>query len=111
MTFSNIVNDIIDDQGFVTDPDIWDRDLALAMAAELDIGELTETHWRVIDELRAHYLEHGSLPWMRHICRTLEVEDDCIYHLFHGPVEAWKIAGLPNPGYEARIYMENEEPD
>jgi tRNA 2-thiouridine synthesizing protein E len=111
MTYSSTVKDIIDDQGFVTDPDLWDRDLALAMAAQLGIDELSEIHWQVIDEIRAHYLEHGSLPWMGHVCRSLDLEDNCFYRLFHGPLEAWKIAGLPDPGSEARIYMENEEPE
>jgi len=29
----------------------------------------------------------------------------CLEQLFHGTREAWRIAGLPDPGEEARAYM------
>ncbi len=103
------VEDLFDRDGFVTDVAVWNRDLALSIAAQLGVEELSESHWQVIDELRRHYLDMGSLPWMTHLCRGLDLEDRCIHRLFGGPVEAWKIAGLPNPGEEARTYMENEE--
>jgi len=32
-----------------------------------------------------------------------------ILALFGGPIEVWRLAGLPNPGEEARTYMENQE--
>ena len=107
---TKIVEDVIDSEGFVSDPGLWDRDLALALAAQLGIRELTEVHWRVIDAIRARYLEHGTLPWTAHLCRQLELSDDCVHRLFGGPLDAWKLAGLPDPGIEARTYMENEEP-
>lgn len=34
---------------------------------------------------------------------------DCIVALFGGPIELWRLAGLPDPGKEARTYMENQE--
>jgi tRNA 2-thiouridine synthesizing protein E len=110
MTGSGPLRDLFDDRGFVTDPDLWDRDLALGIAADLGIGELTETHWRVVDHIRGAYLSRRTLPWMSHVCRELGLDRDCFHRLFGGPVEAWKVAGLPDPGPEARTYMENEEP-
>ena len=71
-----------DEYGFVTDPQQWNQDLATSIAGDLGIQELREDHWKGLEFYR---------------------------QLFKGPEEAWKIAGLPNPGTEARIYMEDEE--
>ncbi|MGA7981081.1 MAG: TusE/DsrC/DsvC family sulfur relay protein [Chromatiaceae bacterium] len=106
---TRVVTDFFDENGFLLDPDLWDRDMSLAIAAQLKLGELEEDHWAVIDFLRAHYLDHGTLPWQSHVCRTLELDEDCIQRLFGGPVEAWKVAGLPDPGEEARTYTANQE--
>jgi sulfur relay (sulfurtransferase) DsrC/TusE family protein len=43
------IPDLFDDDGFLADPDLWDRDLALRVAAQLDLRELDESHWAVID--------------------------------------------------------------
>jgi tRNA 2-thiouridine synthesizing protein E len=102
--------DLLDAQGFLKDPQLWNRDLALGMAAELHLGELGEDHWRVIDRLRADYLDSGQLPVQPTLCRELDLGTDCISALFGGPLEAWRLAGLPNPGEEARVYMDNQEP-
>jgi tRNA 2-thiouridine synthesizing protein E len=45
----------------------------------------------------------------RQVCRELDLVSDCVCALFGGPLEAWKVAGLPDPGEEARVYMENME--
>jgi TusE/DsrC/DsvC family sulfur relay protein len=109
VTKSKVVVDLFDTHGFLLDPDLWDRDMALAIAKQLHIAELSENHWAVIDYLRDHYLAHGTIPWKTHVCRTLRLDEACIERLFGGPLEAWKVAGLPDPGEEARIYMDNQE--
>jgi sulfur relay (sulfurtransferase) DsrC/TusE family protein len=38
----------IDEEGFLTEFDEWDKDLAIALASNIGIDELTEEHWRVI---------------------------------------------------------------
>lgn len=101
--------DLLDEYGFLKEPDLWSRDLALGLAAEMNLGELSETHWRLIDHVRAHYLETGMLPVQSTLCRELELDSDCIIDLFGGPIEVWRLAGLPDPGEEARTYMENQE--
>jgi len=95
--------------GFLRDPDDWDRELAARIAADLGVGELMPAHLKVIAHLREHYLDYGSLPWDSHVCRALDLHPDCIHTLFGGPLEAWKVAGLPDPGEEARTYMLNEQ--
>jgi TusE/DsrC/DsvC family sulfur relay protein len=108
---ARVVADLFDENGFLLDFDLWDRDIALAIAGQLKLGELEEDHWAVIDFLREHYLAQGPLPWPSHICRTLKLDADCIRQLFGGPIEAWKVAGLPDPGEEARTAMANEGKD
>jgi len=101
--------DLLDEYGFLKEPDLWSRDLALGLAAEMHLGELSEAHWRVIDHVRANYLDSGMLPVQATLCREVELDSDCIVALFGGPIEVWRLAGLPNPGEEARTYMENQE--
>ncbi|NKN32041.1 TusE/DsrC/DsvC family sulfur relay protein [Marichromatium bheemlicum] len=86
--------DLFDDQGFLEDPALWSRDLALAIAAELRLGELTETHWDLIDRLRGEYLQGRARP---DPCRALGLQEDCAERLFGGMAVAWRVAGLPAP--------------
>lgn len=102
--------DLFDSYGFLRDAGLWDRDVALYIAAELGLNELRESHWAVMDYLREHYLAHGTIPWEGNLCRELDLAEHCVHRLFGGPLEAWKVAGLPDPGEEARVYMENLEP-
>jgi tRNA 2-thiouridine synthesizing protein E len=99
----------LDTKGFLTDPALWDAHLASRMAQRFGIGELDRTHWQIIERLRSGWLTAGDLPVQRHICRELDLAAGCIDRLFGGLIEAWKIAGLPDPGEEARVYMENME--
>jgi tRNA 2-thiouridine synthesizing protein E len=55
---------IVDDEGFLQQPDQWDRGVAEAMALELDMT-LTDRHWLVIDYMRDTYLESGQAPTIR----------------------------------------------
>jgi tRNA 2-thiouridine synthesizing protein E len=110
MSEAGAAGDLFDEKGYLIDPQDWDRDLALRIASDLGVKELEEAHWRVVDHIRDRYLADGSLPWLTHVCKELHLGESCFHRLFGGPVEAWKIAGLPDPGEEARVYMENEEP-
>jgi tRNA 2-thiouridine synthesizing protein E len=110
MSVKEPLDDFFDDNGFLVKPELWDRDLALRIAGHLEIADLEESHWSVIDYLREHYAANATLPWEGNVCRDLDLVDDCIHRLFGGPIEAWKIAGLPDPGEEARTYMLNLEP-
>ncbi len=110
MTMIHAAPDLFDDEGFLADPDLWNRDLALHIADELGLCPLEASHWAVIDYLREHYLSNGTLPWEGNVCRELHLVEDCVHRLFRGPIEAWKVAGLPDPGEEARAYMHNLEP-
>jgi len=93
-----------DGDGFLTDPGSWNEDLARRTSSEEGVGELSPEHWTIIRFLRENYLE-GGLPAVSHVCHTNHFEHLCLPRLFLSVKAAWRIAGLPNPGEEARAYM------
>ncbi|RMG57173.1 MAG: sulfurtransferase TusE [Gammaproteobacteria bacterium] len=102
--------DAFDEYGFLKDPERWDRELAGDLAEKLGVGPLGDEHWALIDYVRERWLKHQAIEPNQVACAHLELEDHCVWRLFGGPVELWKVAGLPYPGTEAYTYMENEEP-
>jgi tRNA 2-thiouridine synthesizing protein E len=96
---------LFDDDGFLIDPNSWTAELAQRIAGAEGIPALTEDHWRVMRCLRDHYLQHGSLPPMSHVCRESGIARERGRALFRTPLVAWRTAGLPNPGEEAKSYM------
>jgi tRNA 2-thiouridine synthesizing protein E len=100
---------LLDHNGFMAEPEQWDARLAAQLARHLGLGELGVEQWRIIQQLREAWLVKGSLPVQPNLCRELALDRSCLDDLFGGPLEAWKIAGLPDPGEEARVYMEDME--
>ena len=94
-----------DEDGFLTDPAQWDENVAAQIASEDGLGMLSTDHWVVLLEMRKHYLQYGSLHANSHVCRVNQLDPRCVTSLFHNMREAWRVAGLPNPGEEAKSYM------
>ena len=94
-----------DEDGFLANPGCWTPDVAREIARCDGMPALSPAHWQVIDYLRDHYLHYGTLPVMSHVCRVTHLGPHCVTGLFHDPKEAWRVAGLPNPGEEAKSYM------
>ena len=95
-----------DEDGFMLAPDAWSEAVAVEIANSSGIGQLNEDHWRVLRYLREHFLANGTLPVERNLCREVGLEHHCIEELFGNDLKrAWRIAGLPNPGEEAKVYM------
>ena len=94
-----------DQDGFIKDPQAWDRESAAAIAERDGIQRLGDDHWRVLEQLRKHYFDTGSIPVMRHICREIGLNEHCVSELLHDPMRA----GLPNPGEEAKAYLESSD--
>jgi len=88
----------VDAEGFLTNPNDWNREIAEAMAAELGI-ELTPRHWEVIEFCRKDFQETGTVPTLRRITKVGGVPTKEIYKLFpKGPAKkVAKIAGLSKP--------------
>jgi tRNA 2-thiouridine synthesizing protein E len=89
----------VDEDGFIQDTNQWSEDVARAFAKLEGIGELTEEHWKVIRFLRGYYLQFGTAPMIRKLCKETGFQLKYIYQLFPtGPAKgACKLAGLPKP--------------
>ena len=88
-----------DKDGFMTDPSLWDEEVALAIAGDEGIADISEKHWRIVNFIRDYWKEHDLAPPVRLICKELEIGVREIYKLFtSGPARgACRIAGLPKP--------------
>lgn len=96
----------LDEDGFMRDPHHWSMQTARILAEMYDVGELGPDHWAIIFYLREHRLSYGSLPPMSQVCRTRGLNSAAVGRLFMGGcIAAWRVAGLPNPGEEAKSYM------
>ena len=105
-TTSSNLHSLINPNGFLKDPAQWNETVASTLAAADGLPELTPDHWEIIHALRVHFAHFGAAPpAFRHICHTRHLGAHCVERLFHSEREAWRIAGLPDPGEEARTYM------
>ena len=95
---------ILDEEGFLIDPSSWTRAFTKQRAREASI-ELNSKHWHLIEIIRDKYLRLGALPPMRSICKAVGFDKQELKQQFGSCLKLWKIAGLPNPGEEARAYM------
>ncbi len=87
-----------DEEGYLTDPQLWNETLARKIAEEEGIPRLDDEQFEIIKALRNHYLVHSSFPILASICRKAGSRTrDCVYRAFINPMKAWKIAGLPKP--------------
>jgi TusE/DsrC/DsvC family sulfur relay protein len=89
----------VDAEGFLTDPETWNEQIAQEIAHESGIEELTDRHWQVISFMRRRYLETGSAPSIRSLGKASGVPIRELYELFpKGPAKlAAKIGGIPKP--------------
>jgi TusE/DsrC/DsvC family sulfur relay protein len=89
----------LDEDGFIQQPEKWDKDVALALAETEGINALNEKHWQLVHYLRDYYLKFGVAPMIRKVCKDNAMKLTEIYELFpSGPAKgACKVAGLPKP--------------
>jgi dissimilatory sulfite reductase related protein len=106
MEFHDETADWFDRDGFMADPEAWTPELAARIARLDGIDELTPKHWEVVRHVRKHFYSHGSLPVMRLVCRAAGLDRHKAHKLFSSCKGLWRVAGLPNPGEEAKTYMD-----
>ena len=89
----------VNDEGFFEDPNQWTEAMAVELAKENGIDELTDQHWQVIRFMRSEYFDKGTGPTVRVLGKTSGVSVKELYQLFpKGPAKlAAKIAGIPKP--------------
>lgn len=94
----------VDEDGLLVDSSQWNEEVAEDMAEQLNI-QLGAEHWVAIYALRNYYTRFGVAPAMANICRESGRQKDWIHNLFESCLNAWRVAGLSNPGEEAKAYM------
>jgi sulfur relay protein, TusE/DsrC/DsvC family len=88
----------LNEEGFLTDPAVWNEEIAKALAEQEGI-ELTEKHWQVIRFCREKGMETGKAPTLRQISKGTGLSTKELFQLFpKGPAKKIaKIAGLGKP--------------
>ncbi len=88
-----------DDEGFMTNPEQWTKEIAAALAKAEGVDTLMDGHWKVIDFMRNDFNEKGQPSTIRRINKVGGVPIKDLYTLFpKGPAKkAAKIAGLGKP--------------
>ena len=104
--FSSDLSTDLDEDGFLNDPRSWDSMTALKLARLHGLDKLDIQQWAIIFALRQYYFSHQDIPSQHRICHVRHLQSHCVDKLFenHG-IEAWRIAGLPNPGEEIKAYL------
>jgi dissimilatory sulfite reductase related protein len=89
----------VDAEGFLTDPQQWNEQIAEAIAEANGVPELTDRHWLVVRFMRDRYLATGTAPSIRSLGKESGVPIKELYQLFpKGPAKlAAKIGGIPKP--------------
>ncbi len=90
----------VNEEGFLTDPSEWNKEIAAEIAKDEGLAELTENHWKVIDFCReASKGIGGKSPTLRQITTGTGVQTKELFSLFpKGPAKkVARIAGLGKP--------------
>lgn len=88
----------LNEEGYLTDPSVWNEEIAKALAAQENI-ELTDKHWEIIRWCRQAAAESGSSPTLRQITSGTGITTKELFKLFpKGPAKkVARIAGLGKP--------------
>ena len=95
----------VDEEGYLSNLNEWEKDIAEVMAKEDNI-ELSDDHWEIINFLREYYEEYQIAPAVRVLTKAVgkklgkdKGNSKYLYELFpYGPgKQACKFAGLPKP--------------
>ena len=88
----------VDDEGFLTEYDEWDKELGAELATQIGI-EMTDDHWKLVDVLREDYKEQGTTATTRRVDTVGGFPVKQQFQLF--PKKPAKkmayVAGLPKP--------------
>jgi tRNA 2-thiouridine synthesizing protein E len=89
----------VDEDGFMEEPEVWNQDVAVALATTEGVTDLGDEHWKLVNYLRNYYLQYGVAPMIRKLCKETGFDLKKVYELFpSGPAKgACKVAGLPKP--------------
>jgi tRNA 2-thiouridine synthesizing protein E len=89
----------VNEEGFMTNPSQWTKEIAVEIAKEEGIAQLTSSHWKVIEFCRADAGNGGKAPTLRRITTAAGVTTKDMFALFpKGPAKkVARISGLGKP--------------
>jgi dissimilatory sulfite reductase related protein len=89
----------VNDEGFMTDPAEWTREIAVEIAREEGIDPLSEAHWKVVEFCRQSAKDSGKAPTLRQITTGTGVTTKDLFALYpKGPAKkVARISGLGKP--------------
>lgn len=85
----------VDDDGFLIDPDVWDENVAQALAKKEGVEDFTADKMEIVKFMRAYYKKFNAFPILNYVCKNIHKPRECVSEEFINPEKAWKIAGLP----------------
>ncbi len=90
---------VFNEEGFMTDPNQWTKEIAEVLAKQEGIEVLTGDHWKIIDFCRATGLATGKAPTLRQITTGTGISTRELFALYpKGPAKkVAKISGLGKP--------------
>lgn len=88
-----------DAEGFMTNFNDWDPDVAKTLAAEEGITSLSDRHLAVLNYMRKEFEAKGDGPSIRRLTKESGVPTKELYELFPGgpAKKAARIAGIKKP--------------
>ena len=89
----------VNDEGFMTNPAEWTKEIAVELAKDEGISELTAVHWKVIEFCRQDAAGSGKAPTLRRITANAGISTKEMFALFpKGPAKkVARISGLGKP--------------
>ena len=87
----------IDEDGFLTDSDVWNEEAARILARLEGINDLNEEQMDIVKFLRNFYHKFEPFPILNYVCKNVKQPRGCLNEEFINPMKAWKTAGLPKP--------------
>ena len=89
----------VNEEGFMTNPAEWSKEIAVELAKEDGIAELTPAHWKIVEYCRQSAKDSGKAPTLRAITNGAGVSTKELFQLFpKGPAKkVARISGLGKP--------------
>jgi TusE/DsrC/DsvC family sulfur relay protein len=89
----------VNDEGFMTNPNEWTKEIAVELAKEEGLAELTPAHWKIMDYCRQSAATSGKAPTLRNITSGAGVSTKDLFALFpKGPAKkVARVSGLGKP--------------
>ncbi len=95
-----MAEDVLDEDGFVKNPDFWSEALATKMAKDQFNISVTELHLEVIRFVREYYLKWGTVPMVKTIRDSVKISNEQLDGMFKRGISSsrgviCKLGGLP----------------